>query len=344
MAAEARRETVDKLRRTSSRAEQLELREALKGEADYFSILAHTYLHNPFLQLTDDEAARLADKVQPQGIAQLIAARHEAMSSPAPKYAVFCMPKSGSSFVESALRHALELPKASLTTFGNTSLSSHFGMNPREQELDELALVKAAIAFRNTGFVAQHHTRYTEYLARQIVAYGVTPIVTLRNILDTIVSFDDMMMAWRGDKDPELAWTGDAPFALPLDYPKLAPAARYRLLSHSLGVWQIQFHLSWARCRRQRLVSPLVIHYETDVVDPHRFVETVTDAIGLTESQAARLRAYADRPDRELSRLNVGRAGRGRETIPEDARAFLADYARAFAAEIPEDEIRYLLT
>jgi hypothetical protein len=341
---EAWADTFSRLLRSASPTEQLRLRQPLKGDQDYFVAIAAAYLDNPFFQLTDDEAAVLAEKVRPEGIAHLIAARHEAMNVASPKYVVFCMPKSGSSFVQSALEHALELPKVSLTSFGNTELSSHFGMNPREQELDALALVKAAIMHRATGFVAQHHTRYTEYLARQIQAYRMTPIVTIRNILDAIVSFDDMMLAWRAGKDPEAAWMGDSPFALPLDYPQLAPEARCRLLAHSLGVWLIQFHLSWLRCRRQGYVSPVVIRYETEVLDPPRFVGTLTGALGLTESQAARLRAYAEHPDRNRSRLNVGRAGRGRERVPDDARAFLLDYAQMFAAEIPQDDIRDLLS
>ena len=165
------------------------------------------------------------------------------------------------------------------------------------------------------GRPSARHTRYTEYLARQIRAYGLTPIVTIRNVLDTIVSFDDMMLVARGNSDPDLAWMADTPFALPLNYAELTPDARYRLLAHSLGVWQIQFHLSWTRCRRQTLVSPIVIRYETDI-----------DLSGLRRNHVP------------------VRAGSGRhEVIPADAREFLVDYARLFAAEVPEDEIRYLL-
>jgi hypothetical protein len=40
----------------------------------------------------------------------------------------------------------------------------------------------------------------------------------------------------------------------------------------------------------------------------------------------------------------VGRAGRGRERVPDDVRTFLADYAGLFADEIPEEEMRYLLS
>lgn len=342
MTVEAWRGTFDKLLRTSSRDEQLTLRAPLRDEPDYFTAVAEAYLANPFFQLTDEEVARLSDKLRPVGIARLIAARHEAMSATAPKYVVFCMPKSGSSFVSSALQHALEIPKVSLTSFGATPLSSHFGMNPREQEIDELAVAKAAILHGATGFTAQHHTRYTDYLARQMLAYRLTPIVTIRNILDTIVSFDDMMLRARHG-DPEQALQRDAPFALPLNYPKLAPDDRYRLLAHSLGVWQVQFHLSWRRCQRQAYISPIIIRYETDVIDQNRFVETMAGTLGLHSPKVDRLRDYAQRPDPKRSRLNIGRPGRGRKKVPADARDFLVNYAQLFADEIPEDEIAYLL-
>src|SRR5262249_35279753 len=163
----------------------------------------------------------------------LIAARHQAMRPQARRYVVCSMPKSGSSFLKAALEVALPLPAVSLTSFGNTELSSLFGMNAREQELDELALVKAAL-LNPHGFVAQHHTRYTPYLSLQMRAYGLTPIVTTRNIPDALVSFDDMMLAWRAEAGPE-GWLGDTPFALPRGYADLAPEARIALLARSLG-------------------------------------------------------------------------------------------------------------
>jgi hypothetical protein len=320
-----------------------ELRDALRGSDRYVDTLGSVYFQNPFFQLTDEEAVALRVGIGTDApLAGLVAARHQAMQPAGRRYVIFCMPKSGSSFLKVALETVLQLPPVSLTSFGNTFLSSQFGMNQREQELDELALVKAAL-MHPKGFVAQHHTRYTTYLGLQMAAYGLTPIVTLRNIPDALVSFDDMMLAWRAEAGAG-EWAGDTPFALPRDYPELAPEARIRLLGRSLGVWLVQFYLSWLRARRQGRVSPLVIRYEDDVLNPARLVERLARALQLDAEQIGRLRAFAERPDPERSRLNVGKPGRGRERVPDDVLDLLRDYAASFGDELPEAETKSLLS
>lgn len=338
---EARSAAFDRLLRTPFPKEQQALREPLRQGDGYLNALASLFVQNPFFALTDSEADVLCEKLQPPQLAGLLAARHRAMRASAANPVVFCMPKSGSSFLKSALQEALQLPAFSLTGFGNAEVSSHFGMNGREQEIDELALVKASL-LAPQGFIAQSHTRYTAYLGLQIAAFRLRPIVTLRNILDSLVSFDDMMMAGRAAESPH-AWLYDTQFALPRDYGRLALEARLRVLGPSLGVWLIQFHLSWRRCREQGLISPLVVRYEEDVLDPPRLVARLAEALGLDPAQVDRLEAFVARPDRELSRLNVGQAGRGRERVPPDVRQPLVDYARIFDAEIPADDIAYLL-
>ena len=338
---EVRSDTLRKALRVAFPREQDELREALRQEGDYLSSIAHLFFHNPFFRLTDDEAQALGENIDPRSLSGLISSRHAAMHGSARRYSIFCMPKSGSSFLVTAVSKALDLPIVSLTTFGASDLSSHFGMNGREQEIDELALVKSVL-IAPLGFVARHHTRFTLYLGLQLRMYRVKPILTRRNILDVLVSFDDMMMDGRQPHDPR-AWTFDSPIALPVGYAALESDARYRILGASLGIWLIQFHLSWLRCVRQGLISPLVLSYEEDVLDPERLIPRLTAAFGLDEAQQGRLRKFAERPDRDSSRLNVGKAGRGRERIPDDVRQSLLGYAAAFADEIPQADIDYLL-
>jgi hypothetical protein len=335
-------EALAQLLRTALPDKHDPLREALRQSKGYVNTLGSAYFQNPFYPLTEDEAQALRAGIGTDApLAGLVAARHQAMRPAPRRYVICCMPKSGSSFLRTALQRALDLPAPLLTGFGNTEVSSMFGLNPREQEFDELALVKAAL-LAPQGFVAQHHTRYTQYLGLQMVAYGLTPIVTLRNIPDALVSFDDMMLAWRTGAGPN-AWTEDSPFALPRGYIGLPPDARIRLIARSLGVWLIQFHLSWLRGARQGFVSPLVIRYEEDILDPARLVVRLSEALKLDDAQTERLRAFAERPDRERSRLNVGKAGRGRERMPDDVMELLRDYAACFADEIPAGDVAQLL-
>jgi hypothetical protein len=172
--------------------------------------------------------------------------------------------------------------------------------------------------------------------------YGIQPIVTVRNILDCIVSFDEMMLAWRKGKG-EQAWTADAQFALPSDYPELEPEARYTILAHAFGTWLINFYLSWKRAESQG-AEPLIIRYEDYVLDKDRLIELLAGHLKMAPEQKERLAAYVREPDQRSARLNVGRRGRGAEKVGEPIRLFLGDYARLFRADLTEDEITYLTT
>lgn len=335
----SREEAIQYLLASADPKEQLALRPFVHGP-DYEFIMAQLYLANPFLRLTDEEVDRLGADQRVEAWRRLIELRHAASGSSAPKYVVFCMPKSGSSFVQSALRVAIAAPAVSMTGFGLGRFNSFHGMNSREQELDELALVKA-VTLNPNGFVGQCHTRCSRYLARQVELFGLTPILTVRNVLDCIVSFDDMMVAGRAAKT-DLVWTYETQFALPLDYEERPPEERYEILARSYGVWLIAFFLSWKRCERHGFIKPLTLRYERDVLDKARFVETMSTGLGLSADQAARLQQYADKPDRKDARLNVGISGRGNK-LPSSAKAFLRDYAEVFKDELAQDEIEYLV-
>jgi hypothetical protein len=319
---------------------QRSLRAMIQGE-DYDDHIENAYLMNPFFRLTEEESRTFNEDQDPSAIRRLIAARDAASRATTPKYSVFCMPKSGSSFVRTALQFALNLPVMSLTSFGTPGASSFFGMNSREQEIDELALTKAILKAPD-GFISQNHTRYSMYLALQMRTFQITPIITVRNILDCIVSFDDMMMTWRTGQG-EHAWLSDAQFALPMDYTELEAARRFEILGRSFGVWLISFFLSWKRCGRQDLISPIMVKYEEDILDRDRFVELITSHIPMSDFQRERLARYAGNPDRKRARLNVGVSGRGRQAIPEHVVEFLLDHVKVFHGEISEDEMRYLI-
>ena len=190
--------------------------------------------------------------------------------------------------------------------------------------------------------MAQHHTRCSAYLAFQMKFFGIVPMLTVRNILDCIVSFDDMMLATRADGDVQ-AWAADPQFSLPLNYKDLKAGTRYDLLARSLGIWLVGFFLSWKRCERAGLIAPIRLRYEADILDKDRFVEIISREIPLSEDQLGRLRDYAREPDKTKSRFNVGESGRGRRMIPGHITRFLLEYAVNFRDEITMEELDYLI-
>ena len=340
---EAERRRLEFLREatiTASPKRQRSLRAMIDNDAQDPAVEI-AYLQNPFFELTEAEARAVWEDPNPSAMRRLISARDAASRIKAVNHAVFCMPKSGSSFTNHALQYALGLPSVSLTSFGTAGASSHFGMNSREQEIDELALTKAILRAPG-GFISQVHTRYSMYLALQMRTFSISPIVTVRNLLDCIVSLDDMMMSWRSGLGDE-GWVADPPFALPKTYTDLEPTTRLQILGRSFGVWLIGFYLSWKRGEAQKLVKPLLIRYEEDILDKDRFVELITGHIPMSDAQTRRLVEYAHKPDPVKSRLNVGVSGRGRQMVPETVVEFLLDHIAVFRDEISEDEVRYLI-
>lgn len=340
---EAERQRVEFLReavKTASPERQRSLR-AMIGNDARDPAVEIAYLQNPFFVLTEPEARAIWEDPNPSAMRRLIAARDAATRIKARNYAVFCMPKSGSSFTNSALLHALGLPSVSLTSFGLAGVSSYFGMNSREQEIDEMALTKAILRAPR-GFISQVHTRYSMYLALQMRTFSISPIVTIRNLLDCIVSLDDMLMSWRSGKGDD-GWLSDPPFALPKAYTELEPTTRLEILGRSFGVWLIGFYLGWKRGEAQQLVKPLLIRYEEDILNKDRFVELICGHIPMSDEQKRRLVEYTHNPDRVKSRMNVGVSGRGRQLVPRSVVEFLLDHIRVFRDEISEDEVRYLI-
>ena len=90
---------------------------------------------------------------------------------------VACMPKSGSTFLASALTHA--------TGYSNVVLA--FGFEQNEQDLYLPALI------RNSGFdtVTQQHMRATDPNLRLLAAFHMAPIVLVRNLEDITISLYD---------------------------------------------------------------------------------------------------------------------------------------------------------
>ena len=150
-------------------------------------------------------------------------------------------------------------------------------MNLREQETDELALIRNGI--NGMGYVAQHHIRCTPYLCRQMQLYRIKPIVTYRNYFDTLVSLDDMFLEWRpAGPGSDLNFFDDG---LPSNYVDMDREDRLHLLADRSTVFYIQFYLTWKKCEAMGLVEPLWVSYEKDFQgDKTILAERIAEFVG----------------------------------------------------------------
>jgi hypothetical protein len=242
-----------------------------------------------------------------------------------PNLMVACAPKSASTFIHAALVRALNLPNACLFTAAyDWTSAALLGANLREQEPDELSLIRNGLNGR--GYVAQHHSRCSPYLARLLDFYHVRPIVTHRNIADTVVSMDDMLMDWRSR--PQSSQYGYFSDGMPANFEHLDREDRLMILAQRWTAWLVQFYLTWRKCEAGGTIKPLWISYEKDFLgDKTLLAERLADFIGRDIADAGRIAAaLEDKSDGKVKRLNKGVAGRGRD-LPEKVRAEIVSIA-----------------
>jgi hypothetical protein len=304
----------------------LEQLQANTGE-QYGMYLAHLLQHNPFLKVSVQPD--LANSCNP-----ILIWRQQLAQLPGIRICVFCMPKSGSSFLTHCIEQVLKLQFMRLTSFIPAPNAALLGMNGREQEFDDFALI-SALANTNGQFIAKHHTRCTPYLCLQLQFYRLLPIVTMRNLFDAIVSYDDMMIPMRNWQQEGFV------FPLPLHYASLPVTQRYLIVAQGIGLWYINFYLTWKRCERAGLINPCWISYEDDLVNHEQLHAKLTAFLQLDANQQQRLHHAIKHPDSGRARFNRGITGRG-QLVPEAIKEFLIGYAQQFANELDATDFHRL--
>lgn len=261
--------------------------------------------------MDDGSAGRLALSLS-QLTELVLRTRLTASRARQPNVLLACAPKSASTFIAAALCRAMEVNQVSLALPTYTPPSSSvLGANLRNQETDELALMRHGL--NGIGYVAQHHVRCTPYLCRQIELYNIRPIVTIRNYFDTLMSLDDMFLGWRQVKksgNPHYFDDG-----LPTNYASMDPVDRYHVLVDANCIWYVQFLLNWRKCEAAGLVKPLWVSYEKDFLsDKAGLGQRIAEFVGHEFVNPERIvESFGDTSDGKRLRLNKGVSGRGSE-------------------------------
>jgi len=251
---------------------------------------------------------------------------------------ISAMPKSGSSFFVQLLSQGLDANFVSLT--GTSTRSSLQGANGREQELDELALCKNVLSMKR--FVAQHHMKGTPFLTNLLSNYSIQTIVLTRNIFDQLVSVDDMNMSNPGWLEPFAQWS----MKLPIHYNQLEKQERLEYIAYKVGVWCIDFYLSWVRLKKQgsqHFVVPYERYLSNNSGDKKLLINDLKSYLQLDDKESQKLLALiaTDTISQEESRFNKGVSGRGDE-VPEQAKKFLLKQAKLYKDELTDEDM-YLL-
>ena len=305
------------------------------SKKEVFNTIGNALLENSSLKLKHADMERLGINPSLPPLVNLIHAK-EIAKSKGPNIYISCMPKSGSSFLAHSIANGLNHSFSLLTSSRNTN-PSYFGINPREQELCELALIKNLLVNANTSIVAQHHTKASPYTVKVLSAYNFRLIVLIRNIFDVLVSADDMWM--NADmSNPKNNWSN----ILPLNYNKMKRDCRYKILAQSLGIWCIQFYVSWLRQKKMG-TKYLEISYDTHIAldggDKIKLAQKIKDFLILNSTDAKNLTKalIGDELDEKSTRFNKGTTKRGKK-IPAEVKRFLVNYTKMFSDELNKDD------
>ena len=213
---------------------------------------------------------------------------------------VACFPKSGSTFLVSALADSTGYMRQFL---GYDHLN--------EQDLYLPSLIDSY----NMNIVCHQHTRATAPNLELVSEFGIQPVVLVRNIFDCLVSLRDHL--GRESRQTPVFNASDEFFAKP-------QAEQFDELIDLALPWYVNFFMSWKKAET-RGTELLWITYEDMMTDKAGTVRRVLDFYGTTQ--------FSDHVDSAIScvdkgsdtRFNKGVSGRGEEQLSADQRRRITD-------------------
>jgi len=208
-----------------------------------------------------------------------------------------CMPKSGSTFLSTAI--------GNLAGFRNGSFIPAY--DRREQELDDRYIRKWRFS-GHRAVIAQQHVRFSQPTQGLIKRFDMKTVVLIRDLFDVIVSIRDH---FRHDVTTSpMAFFNERHRTL--DDRQLEEAiARLEM------PWYINFYMSWREAN-----GVVWVNYEDLARDPHASIEKILDSCGLSVCDTAVERAI-EMARHGKTRFNRGITGRGGSLAPETRKIVL---------------------
>jgi len=242
-------------------------------------LLGHVDLHNYLWRF--GERARLDDftrEITPDQLGKTLL--------------VACFPKSGSTLLKRLLCEA--------TGFGEAQFVSGFLQNEQETYLP--AVLHGARANR----VVQQHCRATGPNVHLLQAFGIRPVVLVRNIFDVLLS-------WKEFLDGGATLNTFFP-----NYHRLSDEQRLALVVDDRAPWYLGFFAGWQHVVTTGLIDGHWMTYESLTADPRAAIESILAFYGITPDPArlARAAGLVNR-DRGSTRFNKGVVGRGLAAFSE---------------------------
>lgn len=204
---------------------------------------------------------------------------------------IACVPKSASTFLKNLL--------GSVT--GYRDLFTVYAAGQSEHEIYLPTLRESA----HLDTVTQQHCRASDANIHLMQAFGIRPVVLVRDIFDSVMSLLDFY-----DKGASQTSYFRA------DWPGLDEETKIDLLIENVIPWYFQFVGSWDLAEKQQRLEILWLTYEELVADKPSSVLKVLEFYSLGASRRGveeRIREIES--EKQTNRFNKGVAGRGKSGL-----------------------------
>ena len=216
-----------------------------------------------------------------------------------------CLPKSGSTYISSAIAHLADWKQTCLFT----------GLHRSEQDLEEACVSRRLMKYIGFSVLAQHHCRATERNIRLIQDYRFKTVVLVRNFMDCAVSLADH---WDNESTLASMYWLDGQDLSAIDASRYL--TRLQFIVRYAMPWYIQFYIGWQRSLQVLDGEILILRYEDFFKDVNAGFLNLFGSLCIDVKGAASLGSL-ELPAQDV-RFNKGVSGRGKKAFANDPIAY----------------------
>jgi tetratricopeptide (TPR) repeat protein len=219
---------------------------------------------------------------------------------------IACVPKSASTFLKNLL----------LRLTGYRDLFAVYAAGQTEHEIYLPTLCEHA----DSNTVTQQHCRASDANVHLMQAFGIRPVVLVRNIFDSVMSLLDF---YNGGAFKSSYFRAD--------WPTLDEETKIDLLIENVIPWYFQFVGSWDLAEKQQRLEVHWLSYEEFIADKCSAVLQILRFHGLGASRRGVEQCIREvESNGRKNRFNKGVAGRGRSGLTDRQKDQVRRLARYF--------------
>jgi tetratricopeptide (TPR) repeat protein len=222
---------------------------------------------------------------------------------------IACVPKSASTFLKNLL--------VNLTGFQDVFMVYAAGQSEHELYMPTVR------EFAHCNTVTQQHCRASDANVHIMQAFGISPIVLVRNIFDSVMSLLDF-------------YNNQGAFYnsyFRADFQTLDEETKIDLLIDNVIPWYFQFVASWDLVEKQRRLPVQWLAYEDLISDKPAAIKTVLEFYGLgAPEKAIQAKIKETESEGKKIRFNKGVAGRGKAGLNEQQKERIRRLSKYYPA------------